>query len=222
MEEKSVLTHAHSDIKNVCITIAQTETGHHVGFLFYSLIDEKPKFLHLGWHEQLRYDDPPEPKYLWFDIPFDKHNLENFQLFLNTISTKNGMHMNYGISIDGIEISSDGSILSEEKHAGLTCATFVMRALHAQGYQTVDLNNWEHRAEDVAWQEYILDLLTQYATPEYLESQKTHIGTIRFKPEEITVAAISVDRPLSSEQAYAPSEELVKILSEHNKTLSET
>lgn len=221
MEVKRVPTHLHSDIENVCLTIAQVSPGQqHIGFLFYSLINEKVKFLHLAWHERLQYDNPPPPKYIWVDIPFDDpYNQENFQLFLDTIFDLNGTGINYGISIDGIEINTDGSLLLESKHAGLTCATFVMRALHAQGYDVVDLDNWEHRVEDIVWQEDILKNLLYYATPEYIESQKTQIGTIRFKPEEIAVATISDNRPLNTEDAYEPSQALLKILVEHNKTL---
>ncbi len=221
MEIKKTSTHKHSSIDNVCLTIAQTEPNqHHIGFLFYSFISKKVKFLHLAWHQALLYGDPPDDKYIWIDIPFDdKFNQTEFQLYLDTIYDENQSHINYGISIDGIEINPDGSLLLESKHAGLTCATFVLRTFHGHGINIVDIDNWKHRAIDIAWQEYILSHLITCAVPEYIKAQKINIGTIRFKPEEIAVAAASEDRPLSFEDTYEPSIALGKILEEHNKTL---
>ena len=150
MNVKTKDTHNIEDIDNVCVVIKEvSENQYHTGFFFKSMSGDV-KFLHLAWYENLILGKA-NPDYKWLDIPFDEHNLLHFQLFLETIHNQNHKDIPYGISIDGIDFGADGTLLKEEDYLGLTCATFVLRVLHSQGYKIIDLDKWEIREEDKVW-----------------------------------------------------------------------
>jgi hypothetical protein len=140
----------------------------------------------------------------------------HFQVFLNTVYEQNSSGIPYGITVDGIDFGSDGSMLKEEEHAGLTCATFVLRILHSQGYEIIDIQNWTERADDEAWQAQILDYLSAVAPKKFIDFQRTQVGALRFRPEEVTVAAASEDIPMSSDDVIEPTRELLEYLKHHN------
>ncbi|MCT7563994.1 hypothetical protein N5U20_06655 [Aliarcobacter butzleri] len=211
MNVKTKDTHDVKDIDNVCVVINELRKNQfHTGF-FFKNSDNDVKFLHLGWFEDLRYEDPDD-NYKWLDIPLDEFNQLHFQLFLENIYKQNKNQIPYGISIDGINIGLDGKLLKEEEHLGLTCATFVMRALHSQGYIIIDLDNWQMNLEDKEWQTLIINLLEGHslASKEFIEHQKTYIGNVaRYKPSEVVVAANSENHPLSQEDIIKLSKELI-------------
>lgn len=210
MNVKTKDTHDVKDIDNVCVVINEVfENQYHTGFFFKSLSGEV-KFLHLAWYEKLMYENPDE-NYKWLDIPFDEFNQMHFQLFLENIYKQNGRAIPYGISIDNIDIGSDGKLLKEEEHLGLTCATFVLRALHSQGYNIIDLDGWKISDDDKVWQEKIISILEKCAPKDFIEHQKTFIGKVaRYKPSEVVVAANSENHPLSQEDIVKLSKELIK------------
>lgn len=212
MDVKTKETCSVKDINNVCVVINELRKNQfHTGF-FFKNSDNDVKFLHLGWFEDLKYEDPDD-NYKWLDIPLDEFNQLHFQLFLENIYKQNKNQIPYGISIDGIDIGSDGKLLKEEEYLGLTCATFVMRALHSQGYEIIDIDNWQIKSEDKIWQASVIDLLDKYssAPKEFIEHQKTYIGKVaRYKPSEIVVAANSKNPPLSQESIIELSKELIQ------------
>lgn len=212
MDVKTKDTHNVKDIDNVCVVINEVfENQYHTGFFFKSLSGEV-KFLHLSWYEQLKYENPDD-NYKWLDIPFDEYNQIHFQLFLENIYLQNKNKIPYGISIDNIDIGSDGKLLKEEEHLGLTCSTFVLRALHSQGYKIIDLDEWKiiDNDEDKQWQEIIISILEKSAPKEFIEHQKTYIGKVaRYKPSEVVVAANSEHPPLSQKSIIELSKELIE------------
>ncbi len=202
------------DIDSVCICIGEVNSNQrHIGFLYNSYSNEKVMFLHLAWHNQLCFDDTVNTKYLWLNIPFDEYNMMNFQIFLDMVYDENKERINYGISIDGIEVKPNGSIVSEDNYAGLTCATFVMQVLHSQAYVIIDLESWERREEDDIWQNYILSCLEESATDKYYKEQKLKIGSLRFKPEEVAIASHSEEIPMTFQDIQEAAEKLLILLS---------
>lgn len=214
---KSADTYKVNEIDNVCVVINELYEGqYHTGFFFKSL-DGNVKFLHLEWYEKLTLESADE-NYKWLDIPFDKYNQMHFQLFLENIHRQNGSDVPYGIAIDGIDIGSDGKLLQKEKYSGLTCATFVLRALHSQGYKIIDIDNWNVRNEDSNWQETIITALDNYCktSDEFIEKQKTYIGKVaRYQPSEVVVAANAVKPPLAQDSIISLAKELIIKLKEN-------
>ena len=202
------------DIDSVCICIGEiNQNQRHIGFLYNSYSNEKVMFLHLAWHNKLYFDDTVSSEYLWLNIPFDEYNMMHFQTFLDMVYDENKEGINYGISIDGIEVKFDGSIVSEDNYGGLTCASFVMQILHSQAYTIIDLESWESREEDKIWQDYILSSLEEYTTDNYYKKQKLKIGSLRFKPEEVAIASHSKEIPMTFQDIQKPSQKLVRELS---------
>jgi len=214
MVVKSKDTHNVNEIDNVCIVINNEDPDqHHTGFFFKNTKDEV-KFLHLAWFDHLLYEDPDE-KYFWLDIPIDKFNLMQMQMFLENIHNKNNQECSYGVALDGVSFNNDGNLLQENLHSGLTCATFVMRALEAQGYNLINLDTWEIRKEDKIWQEKIIGALQNYwkTTPAFIEFQKNYIGKVaRYKPIEVVAAANSEEIPLNQDKVIELSKKLLKII----------
>lgn len=210
MNVKSKDTHNIGDINNVCVVIKEiSENQCHTGFFFQDS-NNNIKFLHLAWYEHLMYEKPDE-NYKWLDIPFDEHNQMHFQLFLETIYKQNENKIPYGIAIDGINFGPQGELVKEE-HSGLTCATFVIRALHSQGYKIIDLDNWIIQPEDKEWQEKIVSHLDSYhkTSKEFIEHQKTYIGNVaRYKPSQVVVAANSENPPLPQESILELADQLI-------------
>lgn len=212
MNVKSKDTSNVKDIDNVCVVIKEVSSNqYHTGFFFKNL-SEEVKFLHLEWYEKLTYESADE-NFKWLNIPFDQFNQMHFQLFLENIYIQNEKAIPYGIAIDGIDIGHNGKLLKEEEYSGLTCATFVMRVLHSQGYKIIDLENWKIRSEDKEWQEKIIGFLDSHskASDEFIKHQKTYIGNVaRYKPSEVVVAANAENHPLSQESIIELAEELIK------------
>ncbi len=219
MNLKSELKYSQNDITNICLVIQNiNDEQNHIGFLF-SNTDEEVKFLHLAWHNSLQYDDPPIDKSLWVDIPFnDQFNIDNFKIFLELIFEKNGKHIPYGISMNGLLINTDGTLDVDEPYAGFTCATFVMSVFHTYGYKIIDIDNWEHRQEDNDWQKIILDILEKSgSSKEQIKYQKKQMGEFRFKPEEVMAASISLEQPVDFDNVKDNAEEIINQLYEYIK-----
>ncbi|MGM0578302.1 MAG: hypothetical protein ACQEXJ_21440 [Myxococcota bacterium] len=72
---------------------------------------------------------------------------------------------------------------------GLTCATLVVALFEAQGHETLQRDTWKSRTSDSSWQEKILHLLETRSgcSQEYLEEQRSRVGCLRFRPEEVAV-----------------------------------
>ncbi len=211
MNIKSSETDNFSDISHVCIVISKPKTEQlHTGFFFRNIKDEV-KFLHLAWFNCLFYEDPNDD-YYWLDIPLEEDDLMQIQLLLEEIHDKNGKNIPYGIAINEIKINDDGT-LKKADDEGLTCATFVLRALEARGYNIIDLSSWEIRPEDKKWQEAIIKNL-EYSwrdkDTKFIESQKKYIGKVpRFKPNEVVAAANSENTPLNQKDTITLGEELL-------------
>lgn len=212
MDVKSKATHNVKDINNVCVVINETDQNqYHTGFFFQDIYNNV-KFLHLAWYDHLSYEEPDE-NYKWLDIPFDQFNQIHFQLFLETIYKQNKNSIPYGIAIDGITFGQDGKLLKEEEYSGLTCATFVMRVLHSQGYKIIDIDTWKINPEDQEWQSMIITALENYykTSEDFISHQKTYIGKVaRYKPTEVVVAANSENPPLTQESIINLAKDLIE------------
>ena len=210
MRVKTKNTDKIKDIDNICVVIKEfDENQYHTGFFFKSISGEV-KFLHLAWYENLILGKP-NPDYKWLDIPFDEYNQLHFQLFLESIFAQNNKNIPYGISIDGIDFGSNGELLKKEEYLGLTCATFVLRVLHSQGYKIINLDEWKISEEDEIWQKDIISKLEEYAPKKFIEHQKTYIGKVaRYKPSEVVVAANSENHPLPQESIIELSKKLIQ------------
>lgn len=225
MNINSTFNSSFDSIDSICIAIGRPDSRRkqqHIGFLF---IDENfdVQFLHLAWHCNL-IKEPPKKNYIWLDIPLDPFNKVHLATVCASVfkSNKDGKSIPYGICIDETGFSKDGSFITHEKHAGLTCASFVIQVFHSQDYPIIDLERWEHREEDKSWQTNILQLLSKYVSSDYLNYQyrKVKQGTVRFKPEEVAAAAALPNPPHGFAELQEPARKILNLIIEHTKQIN--
>ena len=176
----------------------------HVGFLFRADEELPSYFLHLAWHCKLTCEAPPEKDYIAVEAGLDPINQTLLAAYCQVIAeaNKNGQ-IPYGIHYEGTYFDPQtGEWLRGIKEDGLTCATFILAVYRAQGIDLLNLTEWPQRPEDIIWQEEILYLLACFSPKEhkdYVESQKTKIGSIRLRPEEVAAASSSSSSQLPVE-----------------------
>ncbi len=223
MQINSIFNSSHADINGISVAIGRpdpSQNQQHIGILFIDA-DQSPKFLHLAWHYELRKDEP-NIKYLWVDIPIDPINKIHLATVCALIFESNQNGIPYGICVDGTGFAEDGSFTSEEKFAGLTCATFVIQVFHSQSYWLVDFEKWPDRADDMTWQNQILDTLQKYASNDHIKAQREKIqkGAARFRPEEVAAAAGLPNQPHGLDDLLESANEILGAVITHAKRLS--
>lgn len=95
---------------------------------------------------------------------------------------------------------------------GLTCATFVVALLAAYDIPLLDLDRWEQREEDEAWQRAVVEAIRRYAVggEEHAASIAADVGNcVRLRPEEVVAAFAQADRPVSFSVAVPLGAEVV-------------
>jgi len=225
MDIKSVFNSSFDHIDTVCLAISRLDINRaqqHTGLLYFD--GDCVNFLHLAWHDTLQ-QDPPDKNYLWLDIPLDPANKVHFATYCAMIYENNKDGIPYGLSLDGSNFSEDGNFIQKEPHVGLTCATFVLRVFHAQGFNIIDFEKWPSREEDKKWQLKIIGILKQYVSSEYFNSQYEKIlsGVARFKPEEIVVAGTLLNPPYGHDEIKEYVNTLLESIINHaNKITSDS
>lgn len=219
MDIKSVFNSSSDQIDTVCLAIARLDINRdqqHTGLMYFD--GDDVNFLHLACHNDLR-KDAPDKNYLWLEIPLDPINKMHFATYCAMIYDNNESGIPYGLSIDGSSFSEDGNFIPNEPHAGLTCATFVIRVFHAQGFKIINFEKWPSREEDKKWQIEIINflILKSNAPPKYFDSQYEKIlsGVARFKPEEVVVAGALKNPPFGSEEIKEHAKILLESVISH-------
>jgi hypothetical protein len=220
MDIKSVFNSSFEQIDTVCLAISRPDIDRdqqHTGLLYFD--GDCVNFLHLAWHETLQ-QEPPDKSYLWLDIPLDPLNKMHFATYCAMVYDNNKEGIPYGLSLGGSDFSVDGNFIQKEPHVGLTCATFVLRVFHAQGFNIVDFEKWPSKEGDKKWQLKIIGILKKHVSSEYFNSQYDKIlsGVARFKPEEVVVAGTLENPPFGSEEIKRHTSDLLKsVISHTNK-----
>lgn len=189
------------EVDHVGVAIRLTDHGMHSGIL-YRLDGEAPRILHLAFHCMLTDEEAAHP-YRWADIGLDEDNKIVLAAQLSRIAHAKPA-ISYGFDADGMVFDPlTGEILPAPAGKGLTCATFIVAALKTYGYEFIDTASWPERAEDRAWEDKILQLLSRYASSEHVEAVRTSDRARRLRPGEVvgsaTVAA--ENWPVEFEQA---------------------
>jgi len=173
----------------------------HVGFL-YRIEDSDTYVLHLWGHRKLVHE-PPRQGQLCILCEIEPVRLPSIAAFARRLYRKN---KNQGIpyafsSPEQDWFSAEGGLLLGPERLGLTCANFVLALYRAAGLPLVQLDTWPARADDVAWQQSVLDEWApaiegaREKTREHFAQVQSEIGTVRCRPTEIGGAAIASQFP---------------------------
>lgn len=178
---------------SVGITISGGSQQRHLGFEV-SEPNEK-KIYHLASHCYFLVESPKDynSKYMLVELKnFSQHEMTHISRYLNTIYKRNGSKIPYGFNfIPESVLMPDGSVPDNlPPGSGLTCATFVLQVLRNQDFNILDLESWEKRDSDEAWQESISSMLKPYIPVAHFHALKESIGiAVRFRPEEVAGCA---------------------------------
>lgn len=190
----------------------------HVGLLYQS--DSGPRMLHLAWHYWLRNDDPNEEPwcdYLWVDLNFeDPENREALAAVLGNIWLSTQQNIPYGFSYEGEAFEADGSFVLPPMGRGLTCATFVIKALAHAGFQLLDLATWQGQKDDADWKDKIINSLKGRSgvSEDHLEGLRNDVNAMRVRPEHVVGAGMSAPWPVNFVDADVIAKEVLAELCE--------
>ena len=214
-----------NDFKDLAIAIKMTdkETQQcHLGIFLKNELMEQPKMLHLGWHNDFRFELVQGRNYFFLDTckGINKEIIEDFVDWLATLWEINGSNIPYGLVMDHSKnyISSDTAIIKTEIGQGFTCATFVMQCFKAWGFEFLDTSSWPIREEDIKWKDRVFWLLEKEEgiDMKHIEIQRKDTTIIRFRPEEVAAAAnmndFSSELLLNYEEVEPSGKELVRCL----------
>jgi hypothetical protein len=171
-----------------------TEHQHHVAFL-YEASDGQIYVSHLRTHHFFRGRDPVEFNYWWsIVLGMEAVNRKVFASWLESLSLR-PLKIGYGFSDQGCKFAQDANgdtiFVSTAPGKGLTCATFIIAALEFNAHPSwIVRETWPRRQEDDRDQAGIRDDLRQAGcmTEAELDLLSEDIGSVRFRPIEVTAA----------------------------------
>lgn len=173
------------------VVVTGDETQRHAGIYYNTGIDNSNHFLHLAFHYRLRRDNP-ESSHCWLPLDgFDIDEKLSIAIWIDSIWNTNHNRVPYGINYsNSIHFNNTGAWTASADDGGLTCATFILAIFSDFGFPLVDTASSIRRDSDQIWQSKILETLSNFAPPEYIEKQRNHIGqSARYRPEEVVGAA---------------------------------
>ena len=190
----------------------------HAAIVFKDRAKPNVSLLHLAWHYDLR-SEPLQPGYRCVPMPsFDEEELQLFAEQASRIFEENSSGIPYGMGYTGAAVFGGDLKYLESPGAGLTCATFLLGFFDTLGFEIIDVESWESRADDVVWQGSIYAVLERKLEKESALVQKDLIGNaFRFRPEEV-VGSVGIyqNAPLDFGESTAVG---VRLLSEMEKPL---
>jgi hypothetical protein len=166
----------------------------------------------LAFHFKL-CDETPSPAYLWVDCGLDDVNKKVIAAYMGVIR-KNKNNIPYGLDVDGNCFDRDtGEYIEQPLGKGLTCATFIMAIFGRFGFRLLKTEEWPERAEDIQWQQQILEVLeAEGASADHVAAARKDIGTARFRPEEVGGAVSETLHPVGFERVREIVEEIMAML----------
>jgi hypothetical protein len=212
MTFSSVHGEAYESSKWLGIAVGQPQFDgqRHVGII-YRHDTTQMKFCHFLWHHLLRTaDSPPRADYVWdrcWSVDDDEFNAKFLVGYIKSI--KEGQKVPFGFSNDARIFADDGTYIEMEIGRGLTCASFVMHVFEQSGIKLIQTETWQKRADDIEWQKCIVSKLREDKYFDHAEAAAKYIGSFRFRPEEVAVAAANVSPPIAFDQAISLAKEII-------------
>lgn len=192
----------------------------HAGIVFKDRETGKLFLLHLAWHLQLTLEELAGDYSLIPMVNFDSEELQLFAESAAKVFEENSNDVPYGLSYSGASVFNGDMKFIDSPGAGLTCATFLLGFFEALGFEIIDLDSWEHRADDKLWQDFIYGHLARRLTREQAAEQKKMIGNaFRFRPEEVVGAVGIYDSdPLGFAEVTLLGEQVINEMKDAKQT----
>ncbi|ASP20001.1 hypothetical protein ANTHELSMS3_01290 [Antarctobacter heliothermus] len=160
----------------------------HCGII-YRPDENEVRFLHLAFHFDLR-DEVLDGTYWWATCGLDEDNQLVLAAFASLLAAEDPA-VPYGFDSEGLVFEADtGKLKAGPVGHGLTCATFVLAVFRTYGFEPLQVKSWQARAEDVQWQQTILQLMERNgASKDHVDAIRSSEPSQRFRPEEVVGGA---------------------------------
>lgn len=179
--------------------------------LAFSAPDRNQK-LHLAWHCRMRLDDITRADlgaYVHIRLPLERAE-DAIACCLQVFRANTSNQIPYGFGGFLSRFHAETGEYQALGQSGMTCATFVLSVLDYAGIQVLRAETWEMRDDDRMWQDHILADLKDRVSPEYHSAMSEDLPAFRFRPEEISAAALTYPRILSFRQAACLGQRIVE------------
>lgn len=194
----------------------------HAAIVFKDRAKPNVSLLHLAWHYNL-LSEPLKPGYRCVPMSsFDEEELQLFAEQASRIFEENTAGIPYGMEYTGAAVFGGDLKFLESPGAGLTCATFVLGFFATLGFEIIDVESWESRADDVVWQGNIYSMLEKNLEKDSALAQKDLIGkAFRFRPEEV-IGSVGIyqDEPLDFAESTAVGARLLAEMQKPSKVVN--
>jgi hypothetical protein len=189
----------------------------HVGMAYKDTSTGQVKLLHFRRHREVISDvlgyDSGDLSYRWAALNLPEEIAGIISQFCSVFEEKYRVapsrHVGYGLRYTDGRFNHDPLDFLTNDGCGLTCATFVMALLRTYGIELLRQEEWPERPEDRPFHEFIVhELETSGADPEHVEAVRKEIGCARYRPEEVTAAALLGDLPVGFVQASSLGAEI--------------
>ncbi|WP_277656308.1 hypothetical protein [Seleniivibrio woodruffii] len=202
IEKNKIYTVLHSDFSHILLLHEQ---------------DDVFSFVHLAGHKKLlneTCDDPhvkiKEQSYLCLETFLNMKNdhgssVEAFSVFVDTVFQKNyDKGLPYSFAFSGSFNNQGEWIAPEPKDGkGFTCATFILMLFASFGYKIINYDSWAKREEDCDWEKNVVAYFDRNnIDPVHTQAMKDLIGSLRYRPDEVSVASAIYNPPTPSNYDY--------------------
>lgn len=169
----------------------------HAGIVVSNLTEKNLRILHLAGHYSFKNDVCDNSYALIPNRNFSQGELDYLAEKALRLWEKNGNKIAYGLDFDGSDpFDLDLKFMGDEGR-GLTCATFVLAFLRKCGFPILDVDSWEFRPEDEAFQELVYNSYVRRLSAEQADRMKVSVGkAARFRPEEVAACFCRYDEDL--------------------------
>jgi hypothetical protein len=156
--------------------------------------------LHLAFHHWL-INNPISPDYQWVKAALTLSNRKLLAALCERIGARRP-RIPYGFEKSGLTFDvKTGALSQPDLGHGLTCASFILAVMKAQGINLLAEDEWPAGANQ-GWQDNMLELMKENNAPQdHIEAVRKTVGGRRFRPEEVVGSATARPRPVSFGEA---------------------
>lgn len=201
----------------LAVFIGEPSAGQrHVGLAYRARANAELRYLHLGWHKDLRDEATVGTKYRAVRVlayPAIAHSAVVAQCKRAAKADTSPQHISYGLGFPRatIRVDSTTNTMVIANASGLTCATFVLALFSLASLPLVNLGTWQDREGDAEWKANVIEHLKAVpgATEERIAQLESERDVVRIRPEDVAGAAASEGAPVSFTVATTVGQEIL-------------
>ena len=203
------------NINELAFAIREEKSNqYHTGIL-YKVGSNPTRISHLLWHLIFR-DARAGGRFCWVDVQLPA--LSKFSVISNCLrianANQNGQ-IPYSIFYARKKYfdPSSGVYNNRVIGFGLTCSTFILAVFEIMEIRLIKEETWKWRWRDLWWQaKMIFSMYRKGADKKHLWELVRQIGCLRYKPEEVVASGPVTKKPVSFEEMFQHSQNMLASL----------